>query len=368
MRIAFFLFLVLHGLIHLLGPAKAFGWAEVSQLRAAISPGLGVLWFAAAALLVGGAVSFLCAASWWWMVVLAGTLLSQVLVGTAWGDAKFGTLANVLVAIPVLVALADALPSSYRAHFERDRVALLTLAAPPATPVTEEEVERLPELYRTYLRRMGAVGRPHVRNFRVTFRAEMRSSPTAPWMAATAVQYEFFRPPARLFFMRASRAGLPFDVFHRYVGDAATFQVRIAGLFPMVDERGPEMTANETVTLMNDVLVMAPAAALDLPFSFEPSGERRLLATFENAGHRVRAELTFDEAGDLVGFVSDDRAHGRKEGPARWSTPISDYREIDGLRVGTRGDANWIEPSGEWTYGRFEITSLAYNVTRSVAD
>jgi hypothetical protein len=35
---------------------------------------------------------------------------------------------------------------------------------------------------------------------------------------------------------------------------------------------------------------------------------------------------------------------------------------VDGIRIGTRGDANWIEPSGEWTYGRFEIASIAYNV------
>ena len=32
--------------------------------------------------------------------------------------------------------------------------------------------------------------------------------------------------------------------------------------------------------------------------------------------------------------------------------------------VGALGDANWIEPSGEWTYGRFQVTSLADNVVR----
>ena len=56
-------------------------------------------------------------------------------------------------------------------------------------------------------------------------------------------------------------------------------------------------------------------------------------------------------------------AHDREGGAATWSTPISGYRDVDGIRIGALGDANWIEPSGEWTYGRFEITSIAYNVT-----
>ncbi|HEY4954037.1 MAG TPA: DUF6544 family protein, partial [Gemmatimonadaceae bacterium] len=233
-----------------------------------------------------------------------------------------------------------------------------------AALVTEADLAPLPSLMQAYLREVGAVGRPRVRNLRVTFNAQMRSSATSPWMQSTATQYEFFDPPARLFHMNASRAGLPLDVFHRYMDGAATFQVRIAGLIPMVDKHGAGLTNDETVTLMNDVLVMAPAAVLDLPFTFETTGERTLRATFHNAGYTVSAVLTFDGAGDLVGFESADRAHDREGGAATWSTPISGYRQVDGIRIGALGDANWIEPSGEWTYGRFQIMSVAYNVTQ----
>ena len=364
MRIAFAVFILLHGLIHLLGPAKAFGWADVSQLSAPISLAAGLLWLAAAVLLVAAATGLLLRAPWWWYSALPGVLLSQGLIVTAWGDAKFGTLANVIIAIPLLVAALDARPSSFRSRFEHDRNALLAGATLAAALVTEADLAPLPPLMQAYLRRMGAVGRAHVRNLRVTFQAQMRSSATAPWMQATATQYEFFDRPARLFHMNASRAGMPLDVFHRYVDGAATFQVRIAGLIPMVDKRGAEITNDETVTLMNDVLVMAPAAVLDLPFTFETIGKRSLRATFHNAGFTVSAVLTFDDAGDLVGFASTDRAHGREGGAATWSTPISGYRQVDGIRIGALGDANWIEPSGEWTYGRFEITSIAYNVTQ----
>lgn len=253
---------------------------------------------------------------------------------------------------------------SFRSRFQHDRDALLAATNIDAPLVTDADLAPLPPLMQTYLRRMGVVGRPHVRNLRLTFNAQMRSSATAAWMPATATQYEFFDRPARLFYMEARRAGIPFVVFHRYVDGEATFQVRLAGLIPIVNKQGPGITHDETVTMMNDVVVMAPAAVLDLPFTFDPLGPSSLRATFQNAGFVVAATLTFDETGDLVGFVSDDRSHARDEGPATWSTPISGYREVDGIRVGTRGDANWIDTSGQWTYGRFEVTSLAYNVRR----
>lgn len=258
--------------------------------------------------------------------------------------------------------MLDGRRESFHSRFVRDRTTLLRHDDEKTLALTEADLVSLPPLMQAYLRGSGAVERPHVRNVRVEFDAQMRSSVTAPWMKATATQYEFFDPPARLFHMRATRAGMPIDVLHEYIGDAATFQVRIAGLIPMVNKSGRSITHDETVTLMNDVLVLAPAAVVDLPFTFEPVDDRSVRASFRNAGFTVTATLTFDADGNLVGFTSADRAHDRKEGPAIWSTPISHYANVDGVRVGTHGDANWIDSAGEWTYGRFVIRSIAYNV------
>ncbi len=366
MRIAFAILIGIHGLIHLLGPAKAFGWAEVQPLRTPISPFGGALWLVAAILLVGAAIGFALSAQWWGWFGLPGMVLSQVLITQSWSDAKFGTIVNLAIAVPLVLLGLDARPSSFRSRFAHDRDALLARPVRPAPVVTEADLASLPPLMQTYLRRVGAVGRPRVRSMRVLFKAQMRSSATSPWMQSTATQYEFFDPPARLFYMNATRSGVPLDVFHRYIDSAATFQVRIASLFSLVDKSGPVLTRAETVTLMNDILVMAPAAVLDLPFTWKTVGERSLLATFTNVGNTVSAALTFDDDGDLVGFLSNDRTQEDAKGncDVPWSTPISGYREVDGIRIGALGDANWVETSGEWTYGKFEIRSIAYNVEK----
>jgi hypothetical protein len=364
MRIVFAVLVGIHGLIHLAGTSKAFGWADVQQLRVPISPMGGVFCAIVAFLLAGAAIGFALGARWWWYLAVPGAVLSQALIGQVWSDAKFGSLANLVIAVPVLLLALDSRPSSFRSRFARDRDALLARPVRPSPIVTDADLAPLPPLMQMYLRRVGAVGRPRVRNMRVLFNARMRSSATAPWMPSTATQYEFFDPPARLFYMNATRGGVPIDVFHRYVDTAATFQVRIASLFSVVDKSGPVLTRSETVTLMNDIVVMAPAAVLDLPFTWKVDSDRSLLATFTNAGNTVSATLTFDAAGDLVGFLSNDRTQEDTKGSRNvpWSTPISGYREVDGIRLGALGDANWVEASGEWTYGRFEIRSIAYDV------
>lgn len=66
MTIHFFAaFLALHGLLHLLGAAKAFGLADIPQMIQPIARPLGMLWLVAATLLVATAVSLFTWPRWW---------------------------------------------------------------------------------------------------------------------------------------------------------------------------------------------------------------------------------------------------------------------------------------------------------------
>ena len=125
------------------------------------------------------------------------------------------------------------------------------------------------------------------------------------------------------------------------------------------------MDMSETVTFLNDLVVMAPAALLDVDVCFEPLAPRVAQVTFTSSGHTVSARLTFDDAGDLVGFVSDDRLQttdGKSYHRYPWSTPLSEHREVDGVRLPRRGHAVWQMPEGDFTYGRFLLDEVAYNV------
>jgi hypothetical protein len=361
-RFALALLLALHGAIHLLGFAKGMALADVEALKQPISRVGGALWLAAAVLFLSAAVLLLAAPGRWWIPAVPALLLSQGLIVGAWSDARFGTLANLVILVPLAVTLLGMAPWSLAAEYGRE--VAMRPAAPAAAPddlVTEADLAPLPAPVRQYLRRAGVVGRPHVRGFQARFRGRIRNGIDAPWMDFVAVQRTVVDPPSRLFLIDAARAGIPFQALHRFVGSQATMRVRVAQLVEVVNARGPEMNRSETVTFFNDLCILAPGALVDVPIRWEALDSTSVRATYTHGSQTVSAVLTFDARGDLAGFVSEDRymsSDGKTYVKHPWSTPVGDPRDYAGGRLARTGAAIWKLPGRDFTYGEFVLESL----------
>jgi len=341
---------VVHGAIHLLGAAKGFGWAEITQLGKPISVAMGAAWLAAAALLIAVGILMPARVTGWWVAAGAAALVSQAVIVTSWADAKAGTAVNVLLVVAAVWGLLADGPPSLRAEYRR--LADKTLAAAlvgghaGAGLVTEQDLTAVPPPVAAYVRASGAVGQPRVAGFSASFSGRIRSGPDAPWMEFTGTQVNTYGvEPSRVFLLDATMKGIPADVLHAYVGAEARMEVRAASVIKMVDVGGPEMTRAETVTLLNDLCVFAPAALADAPIEWAAIDDHHARATYSNAGHTVSAILVFDDSHQLVDFVSDDRLASSKDGrtftPRRWSTPIGEYRNFAERRIGAAGACRW---------------------------
>lgn len=365
MRWVFLFVMVVHGLIHLLGFAKAFGLAQLPQLTQPISRPGGVAWLAAGLLVLAASVALVAWPRGGWAIGAAAVVASQLVIVLAWHDAKLGTVANAVLAIAVAYGYLTHGPSSFRARFDQERAR--GLARPLVAPVvTEADLAALPDPVRRYLRATGFVGHPQVRNFHARFRGRIRSAADAPWMPFDVEQQSFVDQPARLFLMDATKSHLPVQAFHRFVDGVATMQVRLVGAVPVVDARGPVMDRAETVTLFNDMCVLAPGTLIDPAIAWRSIDARSARARFTLGAHTIEATLMFDADGLLTDFVSDDRAAASPDGraftPQRWSTPMRDYRRYGAFRLASRGEARWHAPSGEYSYVELDIVDLAYNV------
>ena len=248
-----------------------------------------------------------------------------------------------------------------------DELVAAELAAQPLVPhppLAESDLAALPVPVRRYVAASGAVGRPRPHNVRIEFEAVMRRKPGGSGMSASSVQVNVFGRPARLFFMQARMLGLPVRAMHIYREERATFTVRVASLVNMVDLAGDEISRAETVTVLNDMCVLAPGALCDPRLTWRPVDERSADVTFTNGPHRVSATLFFNDRDELVDFASDDRPDSSTGGfvPMRWTTPVGDYREIGGIRVATRGATIYHRPDGPFTYGEFTLRSIAFDL------
>src|SRR5262245_61761037 len=97
------------------------------------------------------------------------------------------------------------------------RSAQLRPGLPDVRPVTEPDLEQLPEQVRRYLRFMGVVGRTRDRSLRAHLTGRFRRGPDAPWARCDAWQYSTAGEPARLFRMRLAVGGLPTIAWDTYL-------------------------------------------------------------------------------------------------------------------------------------------------------
>ena len=366
MRWIAILLIALHGLIHVLGFVKAFGYADLPQLTQPISRAWGLAWLAAALLVTTSAGMLGAGARSYWIPGAVGLIVSQTVIVSAWGDAWAGTVANALLLLIVSYGWLTEGPRSFHAQYLRDAHA--GLARVVSTPIiTEADLGPLPDPVKRYLRLTRSVGQPRVQSYHLRFRGRIRSAPDSRWMPLDAEQQSFADQPARLFLMHARMFGVPVEAFHRAVGGHATMQVTVAGAFPLVNAGGNEMDRAETVTLFNDMCLLAPGTLIDPRIAWEAVDPTTVRARFTHGGQTIAATLLFGGTGELVNFESDDRARSESDGtftPRRFSTPVRGYRDFGPVRLMSSAEARWLLRDGEFMYGEFNLVDITYNNRR----
>ena len=358
MRIVLVLLMSLHGLIHLLGFAKAFQFGEMAQFTKEISRPMGILWFLAALLFIVTAVGFFLRKDWWPLLGIVVVILSQSLIFTTWADAKYGTIANVIIMVVAIVGQSNL---TFERSFKEDVTSTMRAVTTTLEVLKEEDLAPLPLCVQKYLSYLGAVGKPKVYNMKIVFNGEMRDK-GKDWFHFTSEQYNFMDSPTRLFFMKAKIMGLPTYGYHKYTNQTASMQIKLLSLFSVVDLAEPELYPTETVTFFNDLCLFAPAALIDDRITWETLDALSAKATFNNKGTTISAILYFNEKGQLINFISKDRYSVSEMKAFPFSTPASNYQEVNGYKLPNYGEAIWHYPDGDFVYGKFRVKDVVYNV------
>jgi hypothetical protein len=351
--------ILIHGLIHSMGFAKAFGYGNITQITKEISKPIGAVWLFTAFLFLAAVVLYLTKNDGWAIVAIIAAVISQILIITVWKDAKFGSIANAII---LFVAISSWASHRFEMEFKSDvKNHLAKINFSKNEMLTEADIVSLPLPVQKYIRYAGAIGKPKIKNIRVVFDGEMRDK-GKDFFKFTSTQYNFFDNPARLFFMKANMYGTTVPGYHCYQNATATMQIKLLGLFNVVNVKGNEMNKAETVTLFNDMCLMAPASLIDKRIEWLPMDSLSAKATFTNGSNKITATLYFNEKGQLINFISDDRYAIGDMKQYRFSTPAKEYMPVNGQNVLKYGEAVWHYPEGEFVYGKFNLRSIEYNV------
>ncbi|MBP1673168.1 MAG: hypothetical protein H6Q25_983 [Bacteroidetes bacterium] len=229
--------------------------------------------------------------------------------------------------------------------------------------LTEQDIQHLPLLVQQYIRNCGFIGKPPVNHFKATFEGRIRNKEQQIWMPFSCEQHNFLQLTHRLFFMDAKMKGLPVKGYHYFKNGKAVMDIRLLSLFNVQYAEGKEMDISETVTFFNDMCFMAPAMLIDPRIKWISSTENEVYCSFTNNGITITVTLIFNEKGDIINFISEDRYAYFQDGSMsilKWQTPVTEYKTINGYRLPSHAEMIYTYPDGDFCYGEFSLKNISF--------
>lgn len=364
MRIAIVLLLLVHGLIHLMGFLKPWRLAAIPQLSGrAIVPlsdaafrVVGLLWLSVALGLVAAAVLRALDRDAWWMLAAPAIVMSQALIVLQWGDAKAGTLANVLLAVAVVIAAG--IHQFRAANIQHARALLSSASITPPAVLRSEEVVHLPPPIRRWLQASGAIGQPRATTARLLQRGGMRTAPDQAFMHAEAQQYFTIDKPGFVWTVDVTMKGMPVVGRDTYVDGHGRMYITIAGLIPVADGTGPRFDQGTALRFLGEI-IWFPSAALASYIRWDAIDDTHAKATLTFAEVSVSAVFEIDSRGRFVSLTAQRYLDGKTL--ETWMIPVTEWKTIRGIEMPTRGGAVWKLRSGDFDYYQWEILDVEPN-------
>ncbi len=231
------------------------------------------------------------------------------------------------------------------------------------TVITETDLEGLPVPMKKYLRYAGVIGKKPVWNVKLTQNGLFRKAPGDGTMNFTASQYYCTEPGGFLWDARVKMfPGLTLFGRDKYINGQGGMLIKLLALIPVVDAEGFEIDQGSMLRYINEHFWF-PTAFLNDYFKWISIDDYTCEAVVQFAGIKARIMYYFNEAGQMINFETEryrSLPDGRSE-LTRWSTPVRNYRKMNGFFIPTEGQGVWHLPSGNFSYIDLKITDITYN-------
>lgn len=233
------------------------------------------------------------------------------------------------------------------------------------TQITQESIDLLPLPVQKYLKFVGIIGKNKVYNFKTKITAKMKIDYNKDFVESNIVQYTFDKGLMRIFFMKMNYKGIPIIGFDSFLDGEAKLTMKVLGLFTTAYEKGKKINKAETVTLFNDMCILAPSLLIDANVKWKTLDDYSVEAEFKNDKEVISAILLFNRDYKLINFISNDRYYlkkGEKFKNVKWSTSINNYKIINGYNLPTKYRAYWHFDKKDFCYLKTNIDKIEYNV------
>lgn len=360
LRYFFLLIVVVHGLIHLMGFVKAVNPTLLPQLALPISKVSGGVWLLTSSLFLVSALTFLWDKNYWWIIGLVAILLSQVLVIVYWKDAKFGTLANVIL----LIAGSFIWGSWSFDKMAKSEINALFKNQSNGITITQALISQQPHIIQKWLSHAQVIGKTTIQTVNLKQKGEMRIQPEGRWMPVEAEQWIAIDEPG--FVWVADVKAAPFIHLagrDKYAKGHGHMLILLLSLYPVADTNGNEIDQATLLRYLSEI-IWYPSAALSSYITWEETSPNTAKATMNYGGVSASGTFTFYASGAVKSFEAS-RYYDRKTGPTLedWHIAINgnSFQVFGGIQIPTQSTVTWKLEEGDFTWYKLSVEGIRYN-------
>lgn len=353
---------VIHALIHLLGFIKAIRPNSLPLLSQRVSKLAGILWLSTTVIMLWAIVIYVFGYDYWWIFGAIGLLLSQTLIIRSWKDSKFGTFANLLLLLALIIGFSN---WDFNQMVGRESVTILSDASKENLMVTEQMLEPLPPVVQNWLRKTECIGKPIINDVHIRQTGEMLLKPGTSWNLFSAEQWVTVYPQA---FLWKTRVTGPMHILlkgrDKYQDGQGNMLIKFLATFPLVDARGPEINQAAMLRYLSEI-VWYPTAALSDYIEWHQIDDFSAKATIHNGNMIDSGVFHFNKEGLVTSFKTKRYYYRKGQSTLEtWVADIDDksFFKFDGILVPRKAKITWKLKQGDFTWFRLELTDLKYNV------
>lgn len=344
-----------------MGFLKAYGLANFNQLMQFISKPIGMVWLLISFLFITIAVLMLLKKEWWPYVGLIAVFLSQVLIIVFWKDAKFGTIANIVILMASLTGYGELQFNRMVGNETQEILKNLNLEYP--IQIKEDGIKHLPTIVQKWLISSGVLENDRAVSVRLFQEGEMKTSPDGKWMPFTASQYfNCFNPS---FVWRTRVKPLPLTFMNgrdKLINGEGEMLIKLFSMITVGNERGNEKINTASMQRYLAEMCWFPSVAINDYIGWEAIEPTTAKAILTIGGKSVSGIFNFSSEGEMLSFETERYYGSGKDAVLeKWLIEMVDYKKFDGIKIPHKCKVTWKLNAGDFNWLNLEITAMEYN-------
>ncbi len=216
----------------------------------------------------------------------------------------------------------------------------------------------LPAPVLRYFKHVLKNGQPYINTARLTHDGQFKSGLDKPWADITGEQYFTTRRPGFIWKGKTTQ----FTAIDEYVAGKGRLQVFLMSLARIANGHGEKYNQGELLRWLSESVWFPTNLLPSEVMQWSAMSDSTAKLAFSNEGQAVSCVVTFNQADEIAGM--ETKRYMGEDKLETWLTKMSDYKEWNGVKIPTRAEALWRLDSGDFSYAKFRVKTLEYEVSK----